>query len=229
MDRVTITGADDRTDINEMAALSAEFPFVEWGILTSINREGGSRYPGPLWFSKLCQHQLRMALHVCGRRARSAFAGEDWITGLPFDWTRFNRIQINGSHGLGDYSFESFFMGGRSMTTIGGLYTFIFQAPRAYDFGVAAAAEGVNVNLLFDDSGGNGVVRNEFPGPSDHYTGYAGGISPYNVVSVVEKIKMVCHQPFWIDMEGRVRDEQNHLDLAKVRRVLELCAPLITN
>jgi hypothetical protein len=28
---VTITGADDSTDINELVALSAVFPFVEWG------------------------------------------------------------------------------------------------------------------------------------------------------------------------------------------------------
>ena len=34
--------------------------------------------------------------------------------------------------------------------------------------------------------------------------------------------------PFWIDMEGRVRTDEV-FDLAKVRRVLELCAPLVSN
>ncbi|MHB1675039.1 MAG: hypothetical protein ACYCSP_12405 [Acidobacteriaceae bacterium] len=35
LETVTITGADDSTDIVELAELSEEFPFVEWGILIS--------------------------------------------------------------------------------------------------------------------------------------------------------------------------------------------------
>jgi hypothetical protein len=45
LERVTITGADDSTSIDEMLALSRRFPFVEWGILVSKRHEGSYRFP----------------------------------------------------------------------------------------------------------------------------------------------------------------------------------------
>jgi hypothetical protein len=50
---ITITGADDQVDPRELAMLSAEFPFVEWGILMSESRAGTSRYPGQTWMLHL--------------------------------------------------------------------------------------------------------------------------------------------------------------------------------
>jgi hypothetical protein len=38
LDRVTITGADDDVDIGDLVDLSARYPFVEWGILSSSSR-----------------------------------------------------------------------------------------------------------------------------------------------------------------------------------------------
>lgn len=49
LERVTITGADDSTDISQLVELSQEFPFVEWGILVSRRSEGGPRFPSREW------------------------------------------------------------------------------------------------------------------------------------------------------------------------------------
>ena len=51
--RVTITGADDAVDPGALVALSAEFPFVEWGILFSKSREGEARYPSAEWAARI--------------------------------------------------------------------------------------------------------------------------------------------------------------------------------
>jgi hypothetical protein len=61
------------------------------------------------------------------------------------------------------------------------------------------------------------------------YHGFAGGLSAENVTEQIEKIADTVTAgglPFWLDMEGRVRTDEE-LDLVKVRRVLESCAPLI--
>lgn len=40
IDRVTITGADDSTDVNWMQEMQDKYPFVEWGILVSQSQMG---------------------------------------------------------------------------------------------------------------------------------------------------------------------------------------------
>lgn len=233
LDRVTITGADDNTSIEDMLALSAEFPFVEWGILASEKREGSARYPSRLWVHRLTSSQgkfnenLILSMHLCGSWARSLFAGKE-LTGNPPCLFDFGRIQINGKPHGDLLDVRSLFVCGSPMDTIGMLRQVIFQTPRSLVFGMKVSAGGCNVGFLVDDSGGNGTIREEWPSPYYQYTGYAGGIGPDNVVDVVHRIQAVCNKPFWIDMEGRVRDEDNRLSMNKVRKVLELCAPMVS-
>ena len=68
---VTITGADDLTDVGDLAILSHEFPFVEWGILIGSN-EDVERFPSRMWIQQLIKaregmnNEMRLSLHVCG-------------------------------------------------------------------------------------------------------------------------------------------------------------------
>jgi hypothetical protein len=58
--------------------------------------------------------------------------------------------------------------------------------------------------------------------------GYAGGISPDNVEKKLRTLlEYDSDERFWIDMETRVRTEDEWLDLDKVERVLEICDPII--
>jgi len=87
----------------------------------------------------------------------------------------------------------------------------------------AAHAYGFKVAALFDTSGGAGVLPDVWPGPAkEFWCGYAGGLGPDNVVAQIEKVEQVCQQPYWIDMERRVRvDDDSQLDMSKVRSVLQ--------
>lgn len=228
LDRVTITGADDNTSVKEMAALSAEFPFVEWGILVSKKREGTRRYPGSDWHGLLWNessdqyesgNRMKFSMHVCGSWARQIFAGETNWSELPLTKYLATRIQINGTPGTSST--------GKSLAAWKTLKQYIVQYPRAHDFIAGGRVCGFDMVPLFDESGGEGIVRESWPPPVDGaYCGYAGGIGPDNVVDVVGKINSACKSPFWIDMEGRVRTDDS-LDMDKVRTVLELCAPLV--
>ncbi|KKM20298.1 hypothetical protein LCGC14_1646870 [marine sediment metagenome] len=75
LDRVTITGADDAVDVEELAALADEFPFTEWGILLSQSRMGQPRYPTFEWIRELLEakkerlpfshHRFQLSGHLC--------------------------------------------------------------------------------------------------------------------------------------------------------------------
>lgn len=86
--RVTITGADERTDLVELAGID-----VEVGILYSVKRAGKApRYPAIERIDRMTSRLPHTALHVCGPVGRN-----EAITGkLPVNVDRFSRIQVNG-------------------------------------------------------------------------------------------------------------------------------------
>ena len=91
------------------------------------------------------------------------------------------------------------------------------------DLGIAA---------LYDLSHGAGVLPEEWSHPLARTAipcGFAGGLSPENVASQIEKILLVMGDtPFWIDAETHLRsDGDRQFDLAKVRRFLEAAKPYV--
>jgi hypothetical protein len=221
--RVTITGADDSTSIQALAELSAEFPFVEWGILVSAKHEGSFRFPGRDWIERFAAvaslRKLSVSTHVCGRWVREMFTGVlDWRD-LPSCLDVCQRVQIN-THAEAHIS------------TTGLLKSLFDQKEKEFIFqwdGInnhltyTALAYGSIVSALFDTSGGAGVLPDHWPIPAkEFWCGYAGGLGPKNVVSEVHRIQRVCKKPFWIDMERQVRTEDDSaLDLQAVRSVLQ--------
>ncbi|HYE19233.1 MAG TPA: hypothetical protein VEA69_12355 [Tepidisphaeraceae bacterium] len=250
---VTMTGADDGTDHNQLAALSAEFPFVEWGILLSYSQEGGLRFPGARWQAELCQtvdaHPgMNISLHVCGRWVREILAG-DPPRALFEDRARIvaaaRRIQLN-THAERHSAFTFGASGALSKAAPG--KQIIFQIDGVNDDNLEAARTFGELDAvgLFDLSHGAGVLPNEWPAarpmvevgfnPSVSVKsvlhGYAGGLGPDNLADQLPHIAAAAGDaPFWIDMETRVRSRApggDYFDLDKVRRCLEICRPFVS-
>ena len=230
LDRVTITGADDKTDIRELMDISEEFPFVEWGVLVSKSREGSARYPSRRWCRELTELwppkrtvrvNMRIAMHVCGEWSRQAFAGNLLWSDLPPVRLVAQRFQING-RSL-DYPANLNAVDSWVSTQ------FIFQVPNASRFAVTLRESKGDAAVLFDRSGGHGKAPTELERPwPTWYCGWAGGIGPDNARQTAEHIMtMTPRQPFWIDMEGRMRDEDDNLDIQKVVQVLESVKSLV--
>jgi hypothetical protein len=237
LDRVTITGADEtigRPD--NLLALTKEFPFVEWGILISNKhtRTGDFRFPASTWISDLMGviPPERLSLHVCGSWVREMLMGTvnipRWI--IP----GFGRIQLNFHEDKTKCKPAAFHNALFSL----GAQQFIFQIDGAIgnkhleslhaNDGYASYVDAVP---LFDISGGAGILPTEWPKPmfTDQYHGYAGGLGPDNLEQQLPLIAAAAGETrIWIDMETRVRsDDDLQFDLAKVRRCLEIAAPMI--
>lgn len=245
IDRVTITGADDSVSPDDLVKISAEFPFVEWGILASESQAGKTpRFPSWEWMvtlqARASQFPMSLSLHLCGRWVRDLLLGKrsDQLSeGTLF---LFQRVQLNFHAENTPCHGDWFHLALRDM----GNREFIFQIDgkggnrhmeSLWDR-CDKTGEQVRSTALFDISGGAGILPQQWPQPIwmqddtyHDYHGYAGGLGPENLTEqiplILEAAGDKCPR-IWIDMETRVRSDSDRLfDLAKVRRCLEIAAP----
>jgi hypothetical protein len=250
IERVTMTGADDRTDPLALLDLSRRYPFVEWGILFSERLSGTARYPGPDWLRALLRlapyrEGARFAAHLCGGTMRSfmrSFGGVSepdlnaWLA--PFTLTMseydsfFGRTQVNF-----DQERERFdetrlatMIRRWKVQTRGDLITQHNQANADLWPAIQSAdrsdGRGRRHQVLMDASGGRGVSPETWPRPiAGVFCGYAGGLGPDGIIADLDRIAdVVGDGVIWIDMEGRLRDASDRFDLARVEKVLSAVA-----
>lgn len=92
---ITFSGADETVDPKQLAEISKEFPFVEWGILLS-RKAPKPRYPDHAWRSELARLPgLKLSGHFCGAYTRNFLKkGEIPIEEIGPLWESFKRIQV---------------------------------------------------------------------------------------------------------------------------------------
>ena len=232
---VTITGADDFVEPQDLVALSEEFPFVEWGILLNKSKEGlNPRFPSKSWMAELHECAMKskvsvaLAGHLWGAWVRNLAVKLDnsVFDERPEFLEHFSRIQLNFSC----YDVAP------NMLEILPEHHFIFQiGNRGITDKIKLAKTGKH-SILFDRSGGKGISPNEWPDViEDVWCGYAGGLGPENLNEQIPKIIDVAEipvglhemgNPFWLDMEAKVRTDEK-FDLKKVRESLEICKPWV--
>lgn len=245
LDRVTITGADESVDPKDLTAISARYPFVEWGILFSQSRQGQvPRYPSWVWVDRLRNHalhyKLALSAHLCGTHSKVIFEdGNTKLLGEYARWTDafpFQRIQLNGFSKVEDTANI------KPVLEAWSNVQFIMQVQNYAAETRARLLHDMhpNVHVLWDESGGEGRMANSWATPghgafSPIYTGYAGGLGPYNVTRQLEilsgmagdgPIEAKIRRTFWIDMESKVRsNDDKQFDLDKVIAVLVQAEP----
>lgn len=248
---MTITGADDSVDPNDLAAISKDFPFVEWGILFSKKRQGQMpRYPSYDWLAKLYlatrKYFVRTSAHLCGDHVPHFMGGlGDDGEGfgeapLKDHLKEFNRIQLNGFGDLhpppGMRLPEHFIYklsekeGPQVIIQIGDGKTHKMAGAMALVFGNRVAA-------LYDRSGGEGIpIGGMLPEPPTEtiFMAYAGGVSALNARNLVQQIISESFSLsrfenfFGLDMETNARStDDKTFDLKKCVAVLESVAPLV--
>jgi hypothetical protein len=204
---VTLTGPDDTTSIDDLLAMSAQYPFIEWGILISARHHGYGRYPSLQWIKDFTNAvrgtEIRRALHVCGRmvgdfNAISLFADD------------FQRFQINF-----DADDLPVCVDTGAKLTAGDIDSYMLEHPKntfimQYTAGNAAFIDHItspNCVVLFDESAGAGISPASWPTAlDDKRCGYAGGMGPDNVIYEIGRVEQVCNgKPYWIDMETKIR------------------------
>lgn len=215
--RVTFTGVDEATDLGAVAALAQAHPGLEFGFLWSPKRSGQDpRYPR--WaFLEQAAEQLAgsgasLALHLCGQGAADWIAGHEPTHALA---RRFNRIQVNGHARRMDVD-------ALVAQIERGAHPAVITQHHAANAALTARLTGQpNHAVLFDESGGHGVARTSWPAPVDGIPcGYAGGLGPNRMDDALQAIDAACTRPYWVDMEGALRDGQDRFDLAAVAAVI---------
>lgn len=89
IERVTVTGADDSVTYEDLEQISQEFPFVEFGILVSLDNFGTCRFPSLEWLqsipSKMAREEranarntapVKLSGHICGQMVRDILQGK---------------------------------------------------------------------------------------------------------------------------------------------------------
>lgn len=232
---LTLTGADDLVNQKELGKISKQFPFVEWAILFSDDREGTDRYPTKQWredFYKAVPECNRSA-HLCGKEVLGRLVAQD--AALLDELKEYQRIQLNfNATRLDPKLLEGLIKlvnSGICTNKSGKLINFITQFNQAnesisYLFGQLDGHMISNHQVLFDGSGGLGKSPETWSAPlMDKLCGYAGGLGPDNLMAELTKIKKQVEESggiidfhTWIDMESKIRTDDK-FDLEKVLSV----------
>ena len=229
--RVTFTGIDERTSVDELMKIQDKYPEAEFGLLVAKSRADGTdaRYPGIKILTKLLATCLRLSCHVCGSLARSIIQTGDFSEldrYLCGNLCIFNRIQLNISDM--DYDLLPEKISFRTPSAVKEII--IQQHPDKPLFPlrkIRSAGRGTKVSVLYDGSGGRGIECELKPVKSVFRAGYAGGINPSNAFEKFLQIKESgLSDDFWIDMETGVRTD-GWFDVEKVKQVLEELERLI--
>lgn len=232
---VTITGIDERTNLVEVAAISRDYPFVEWGVLLSISKTGFEpRYPSLRRIHQLSELDIPKSVHLCGILARNTAAQSlnSAIMALTVCPNAL-RLQINLGKALANYKDIQEYI------TTAAWRLDVQVIIQSYDFTLPnlqakylnpkplESNEDIGVAYLHDASGGRGIVGPFQKPVNGDFVGFAGGIDAENVAAKLAEIEALDFpNPFWIDMESGVRTD-DYLDLSKVRRVLGIASPYI--
>lgn len=196
--KITFTGIDSFTNLDQLSKK------IEYGILFSVTNNT-NRYPSfeeiAYMSSFLKNRNFELALHVCGNPARKMLL-EEQIHFID----NFKRIQVNGT------------IKPEICLSIAEIYPsheIIFQ----YNFLNKHLLDELrnldNVSFLVDNSGGKGISPSFWENPDNTIKfGYAGGLGLDNILTELEKIKFIARDDFWIDMEGKLRDENDKFDVS---------------
>jgi len=223
IDRVTITGADDNTDPQQLLALSQQYPFVEWGILFSKSKMGQRRYPTLAWVDRFKLYRMNSSAHFCGFFAAAVINEKKYhlIHELP---SCFKRVQINYNFSSQpDHKLFSLVEHCRNNELPSVILQYNNSNEKAITQEVCDKQATSNIHLLYDSSGGRGMAIGEIKHPFDkRYTGYAGGINKSNIEELITVIYSMTgnHQPVWIDIETGARDSNDQFDLKTVDEIL---------
>jgi hypothetical protein len=207
--RATFTGADESVNPDDLFELSCDFPFAEWGILDSENKNGiEPRYPSRNWVDYLFRNKKseHISHHICGKTAKEFLKGN-----YNFRWN-FDRIQINRIINVTDHSLNKL---EALCKRVNKKETKIIIQLRGHKNDIIAyehmKSKGVDCNPLFDPSGGRGKVPEKWTPPVDDcLCGYAGGLNSSNIQKKLELIESaVGDREVWIDIETGVRSDDN--------------------
>lgn len=228
LSKITLAGADEATDIKSLVALCKNFTLSEIAIHVS-EKNAGFNSDGYWWLREFFLFDLygedcNVALHVNDIWAENFSNGDispelETFLGMRYqDETPFiKRVQLNIPAIINPQS--------KLQTLVNVIQRFldirfVFSYNEASkDFIQKLYATGATFDCLFNASFGKGILPEKRPSPmiDTIYHGYAGGLSPENVTSELDKIKkqLTPTASFYIDAKSNLQDDDGHFSIDK--------------
>lgn len=219
INKITFTGIDNWTNIEELKIFQKKYPFVEFGVLISLkntNFNTNNRYPELNILNNLKKNELNLSLHICGKIARDIVKKNDWtdfnsLMGKKLEL--FDRYQLNISN-MNKFSKEISFPENKKI---------IIQSSsnnhNLFDF----YSNMKNIYFFLDNSGGKGLEEEKWINKKVDYMGYAGGLCLENIESKVKEINEIRNEKYWIDMESSIRKN----DIFNINICEKICLKLL--
>lgn len=225
LDRVSLTGVDDKTRISDLVSLGNAYPFVEWALLYVPHKEGVQRNPSAAWRQAFFDANVPgySSVHLCGSLAfRQLLEGN-----LPVDIYRADRIQLNINARGPDFTEEQVMQVYRTSLTLGP--DVILQCHSGTEHLIKEFISEISqddlkrVHVLLDASKGKGVKPDQWDVPgwlavSNAFFGFAGGLAPDNIADAIAVFEFMGIR-YWPDMESGIRTN-NEFDVVKAQAIL---------
>ena len=80
-----------------------------------------------------------------------------------------------------------------------------------------------NHAILIDGSGGRGISPTSWVRPTTTKSvGFAGGLGAENLIHELPKIESVAITPWWVDMEQKLRNDDDRFSISKALRAISV-------
>lgn len=226
MIKLSITGADDNVNVQELWSLVKEYPQLELGILYMKEKESLPRNPGNSWREHFLNvvPKKNTAIHLCGDIAFQNILSKDFKdTNFYLELTQYSRVQLNINARKKNFSQEQVLDVYSILLNCG--FDIILQYHDDSKETILKALDMFKnykkqIYILLDSSLGKGVVSKVFEVPSElkglgFKLGFAGGLSSENIERVHQIVKEL-NVDYWLDLESSVRiDNQFLMDIAR--------------
>lgn len=214
----TVTGADEKTDPQELYDLWRTHKHIEVAFLYSAET-GRPKYPSREWMLDTIKARplgMPISIHLCGEPSRRFMNGDlDHIKPLL---PHIKRLQVNGNpDDIKEEAFEKLW----SQCFIDLIIQVKdFRYPRYFQL----AKKYPNLSMLLDCSGGRGLYYGAlWPAkPEGARCGWAGGLTPDNVLENLTVNQYWMGYDGWVDSETGLRSTipnttEHYFDLDKAK------------
>lgn len=229
---VVCSGINENNDINNAIDFLKKYKNVEFGVQCSP-KKAGYHTPRFHWLKeflcKLNEQKIenKVALHLNEGFVVSFCDGKvpHEISELLAIGQATSRIQLNFKIG------REFFASGsvpdittleKTINTLSSHPVILSASQPNLPFIQKAYHRGIKFDVLFDDSFGEGVAPSTRKAPLfDHaFQGYAGGLSPENVIDELIKIAKVAKGTIFIDAEGKLKQD-GHFNFDRAEKFVQ--------
>lgn len=221
---ISFVGVDIHTNLNDIINFESDVP-CEWSVLFSDSKSITKhvRYPEYSFCKDFLdwgkENHKVTSLHLCGDVIGRYLKQEPDVLELC---NKATRIQLNLN--ISDYpDHEKLTDDILTMITTYNHGIILQQNKTKEKFMKVFLNKKIyKISMLHDGSGGFGREISHTPPPDNfHFSGYAGGIKPENVVKIVGLVDANNseNKPYYIDMESGVR-ENNIFSVDKCRQIV---------